>query len=66
MVNVKSVSLPFAEIFCTTISTFIEFFDKGLKIEAATPGLSFTPTSVIFASFYKISYSSYNLFINYI
>ena len=38
--KVKSVSLPLAEIFCTTISTFIELSDKGLKIDAAIPGLS--------------------------
>ena len=30
----------------------IKFFDSGLKIEAATPGLSFTPTIVILASFF--------------
>ena len=52
MVNVKSVSLPLAEIFWTTISTLIEFIDRGLKIEAATPGLSFTPISETFESFW--------------
>ena len=46
--KVKSVSFPLAEIFCTTISTFIEFSDRGLKIDAAIPGLSFTPIKVIF------------------
>ena len=30
----------------------IRFFDSGLKIEAATPGLSFTPIIVILASFF--------------
>ena len=50
IVKVKSVSFPFGEIFCTTISTFIELIDSGLKIDAATPGLSFTPTKVTFAS----------------
>ena len=29
-----------AEIFCTTMSTLIEFFDNGLNIDAAIPGLS--------------------------
>ena len=51
IVNVKSVCLPSAEIFCTTISTFIAFIDNGSKIEAATPGLSTTPIKVIFESF---------------
>ena len=51
IVNVKSVSLPSAEIFWTTISTFTKFLDKGLKIDAATPGLSLTPTNVTLASF---------------
>ena len=40
MVNVMSVSFLFNEIFCTTISTFIELSDNGLNIAAATPGLS--------------------------
>ena len=52
MVKVKSVSFPFKDIFCTTISTFILFSDNGLKIEAATPGLSLTPTIVNFDSFF--------------
>ena len=52
IVKVKSVSLPLREIFCTTISTFIEFWDNGLKMDAATPGRSLTPTMVIFASFF--------------
>ena len=52
IVNVRSVSLPLSEIFWTTISTFIKFWDKGLKIDAATPGLSLTPSIVIFASFF--------------
>ena len=52
IVNVKSVSFPFADIFCTTISTLIEFLDNGLKIAAAIPGLSLTPTRVTFASFW--------------
>ena len=51
IVNVKSVSFPFADMFCTTISTLMEFLDKGLKIAAAIPGLSLTPTRVTFASF---------------
>ena len=34
------------------MSTLIKFFDSGLKIEAATPGLSFTPIIVILASFF--------------
>jgi len=38
-------------MFCTTISTFIKFLDNGLKIDAATPGLSFTPMSETFESF---------------
>jgi len=29
----------------------IRFLDKGLNIDAATPGLSLTPTNVTFASF---------------
>ena len=33
------------------MSTLILFFESGSKIEAATPGLSLTPTKVIFASF---------------
>ena len=52
IVNVKSVCLPSAETFCTTISTFIEFIDSGSKIDAATPGLSTTPIKVIFESFF--------------
>ena len=52
IVNVKSVSFPFAEIFWTTISTFIKFFESGLKIDAATPGLSLTPINEIFESFW--------------
>ena len=51
-VNVKSVSLLLAEIFCTTISTLIEFSYNGLKIDAATPGLSFIPIKVNFALFF--------------
>jgi len=39
-------------MFWTTISTFIKFLDNGLKIDAATPGLSLTPTIVILASFF--------------
>ena len=31
-------------------STLIEFFDSGLNIDAATPGLSFTPIKDNFAS----------------
>jgi len=30
----------------------IKFWDKGLKIDAAIPGLSLTPTIVILASFF--------------
>ena len=34
------------------MSTLIEFFDNGLKIEAATPGLSLTPIRETFESFW--------------
>ena len=50
MVKVRSVSFPSDDIFWTTISTFIEFCERGLNIEAAIPGLSLTPTNVTFAS----------------
>ena len=50
IVNVRSVCLPSADIFWTTISTFIEFCESGLNIAAAMPGLSLTPSKVTFAS----------------
>ena len=50
IVNVKSVVSPFSETFCTIISTFIEVSASDPNILPATPGRSFTPRSVIFAS----------------